>query len=213
VELGARELLGVRGRFAVDAAGLPLARLALCIGAAAGGYGLVMGSLEARWLGGVYSASKLPLLVFGATLLCLPNFYVVNALLGLRADFRSALRGILAAQGTVALCLGALAPVLALFYVSRVAYPTALLLNGVLFAVAVLGGQSTLRRHCTSSSPSSWAGSCGPSSATRVCPSSTCARSSGWRTPTPTCSGRRRPSCGRHWGSTEGRQHRAGLVP
>jgi hypothetical protein len=28
-----------------------------------------------------------------------------------------------------------------------VAYPTALLLNGVLFAVAVLGGQSTLRRH------------------------------------------------------------------
>ena len=141
------ELLGARGVFAPQAPGLPWRLLGLWIVSGGALYGLVMGALGGRILGGVYSASKVPVLVLGATALCLPSFFVVNAVLGLRADFRAALRGILAAQGTVAVCLGGLAPVLLLFYVSRVSYPVALLLNGGLFAVASFAGQCTLRRH------------------------------------------------------------------
>ena len=140
-------LLHGRGSYGVDQPALPLGRLALIILCGASLYGLAMGSLEGRWLGGLYSAIKVPLLVMGTTLLCLPSFFVLNAVLGLGADFRAALRGVVSAQGTVALCLASLAPVLGVFYVSRIAYPTAMLTNGGLFAVAVLAGQATLRRH------------------------------------------------------------------
>lgn len=143
----ARDLLTTRGRFEVSAPGLPWRALIIWIAAGGGLYGLGMGSLNARWMAGLYSAAKVPLLVFGATLLCLPSFYVLNSLLGLRSDFRIALRGILASQGTVAVCLAALAPVLVLFYLSELSYPAALLLNATLFGVAAVGGQSTLRRH------------------------------------------------------------------
>jgi len=141
------DMLAARGAFAPQATGLPWRHLGLFIVVGGSLYGFVMGALESRWLGGVYAATKVPVLVLGATALCLPCFFVLNAVLGLRSDFRAALRGILAAQGTVAVSLGALAPVLYLFYLSRVSYPVALLLNGALFASASLAGQCTLRRH------------------------------------------------------------------
>ncbi len=143
-----RDLLEARGAFAIDAAQpLPIGRLALFLSLGGGLFGAVMGSLAGRWLGGLYSATKVPLLVVGATLLCLPSFFVLNSLLGLRSDFRAALRGILAAQGTVALSLAACAPILTVAYISSSDYPAALLVNGALFAVSAYAGQSTLRRH------------------------------------------------------------------
>ena len=62
--------------------------------------------------------------------MCLPNFYVVNNVLGLRADFVAACRGIFAAQAAVAVVLAALAPITAFGYVSGASYRFALLLNG-----------------------------------------------------------------------------------
>jgi hypothetical protein len=141
------QLLAARGLYAIDAKWLPVAHLVGFVIAGGGLYGFAMGAFGGRFVGGLYSATKVPILILGAMLLCLPNFYVVNALLGLRADFRSAVRGILATQAAVALCLAGLAPVLSLFYASRVEYPTAMLLNAASFASAVIGGQVMLRRH------------------------------------------------------------------
>jgi uncharacterized membrane protein YqjE len=78
---------------------------------------------------------------------CLPSFYVVYALLGLRKDFAAAFRGLLAAQATLTLCLAALAPITAIIYVSTDDYQFATLMNGLQFAVATIGGQWTLTRH------------------------------------------------------------------
>lgn len=144
---GVADLLAARGRFAVEVPRVPFARLLLAVGAGGSLYGLAMGSFGARWLAGCYSALKLPILVFGATALCVPSFFVLNSLLGLRRDFPSALRGILAAQGSVSLILAALAPVLCVFYLSDIGYPAALLTNGMLFGLSLLGSQCTLYRH------------------------------------------------------------------
>ena len=73
-------------------------------------YGAAMGAFGARALQAFYSASKVPLLLGCATLVCLPSFDVVNVLLGLRDDFSAACRGVFAAQATLAVVLAALAP-------------------------------------------------------------------------------------------------------
>src|SRR5690606_12178620 len=91
--------------------------------------------------------AKVPLLLASSTALCLPSFFVLNTLLGLRDDLFAALRGVLAAQATVAVTLLALAPVLALVYVSTDSYRHATLANGILFALATLAGQRTMNRH------------------------------------------------------------------
>jgi len=109
-------------------------------------YGAVMGSYGGVGLQGLYSGLKVPLLVGVSTLLCLPNFYTVNAVLGLRSDFGRALRAILAAQVTVAAVLACLAPLTAFFYLGIAEYGTAVALNGVMFLVAALAGQVTLAR-------------------------------------------------------------------
>jgi hypothetical protein len=127
--------------------GRPSRRRLLVI-ATAGGlfYGAVMGSYGLSPLQALYSALKVPLLVGVSTLVCLPNFYTVNSVLGLRDDFPLAMRAILTAQGTVAVVLASLAPVTAFLYASVSDYGMAVAANGVIFLVAALAGQVTLSR-------------------------------------------------------------------
>ena len=46
-------------------------------------HGAIMGTWSERPLQIVYSMTKVPLLLVAATVVCLPNFFVVNTLLGL----------------------------------------------------------------------------------------------------------------------------------
>lgn len=113
-------------------------------------YGAVMGSYAGnappRVLMMLFAALKVPLLVVVSFALCLPSWYVLHALLGLRDDFPEALRAVLLSQATLAVTLASLAPLVALWYVSFADYQQALLFNGAMFAVASLAAQIALRR-------------------------------------------------------------------
>lgn len=75
-------------------------------------YGAVMGTyaLDApeRLLQVLYLALKLPLLLTATTLLCLPGFFVLTTILGLRDDLPASVRAILAGQAAMAVALAAL---------------------------------------------------------------------------------------------------------
>lgn len=139
-------LLRGEGRFAVTAAGVPWKRIFTLLAVAGFVYGATMGSFGLRPLQAVYSGLKVPLLLCGATLCCLPSFVVLNTLLGLREDLASAVRAVLAAQGAVALVLAALAPVTVVAYASSSHYPFAITANGACFLVAAVAGQVALAR-------------------------------------------------------------------
>ena len=139
-------LLRAEGRYAVGRGRVPVEHLLVLLLACGFLYGAAMGS-STRALQALYSGSKVPLLLAVATLVCLPNFYVVNTLLGLRDDFAAALRGILAAQAAVAVGLLSLAPLVLVLYQSSESYRLAILGNGACFALATLVGQRVLGRH------------------------------------------------------------------
>ena len=86
-------LLRCEGRHGVGEPEVPWARITLVLLASCFLYGLALGSFGWRWEQAVYSAIKVPMLLFVTSLIVLPNFYVVNALLGLGKDFGAALRG------------------------------------------------------------------------------------------------------------------------
>lgn len=130
----------------VTLAALPWKSLVLLLVVAGFAYGAVMGFYAGSFLQAAYSGTKVPLLLGITTLLCLPSFFVLNTALGLRADFAEALRGILAAQAALALALVSLAPLTALLYQSGISYRTALLANGLMFFLATIAGQMSLRR-------------------------------------------------------------------
>ena len=140
-------LLRGEGRYAAGRGAVPWVRLAAMVACGGFVYGAAMGSFGARPMQALFSALKVPLFLGAATLVCLPNFYVVNTLLGLRDDFAAACRGIFAAQATLAVTLAALSPLTLLAYASSGDYDFALLFNGVAFAVATLAAQGTLSRH------------------------------------------------------------------
>lgn len=114
-------------------------------------YGLSMGSFSAtepaRWLLSVYSAIKVPLLLGTTTLICLPGYFVLNTVLGLRDDFRAALQAILAGQAALAIALASLAPLTLVWYASDVSYRAALLFNAGAFLIATLAGQAVMLRY------------------------------------------------------------------
>lgn len=143
----AAALLTAEGRYAVGRERVPWARIAFVVVLSGTVYGAAMGSLGWRERAILYSALKVPILLLAALALCLPSSWVVHALLGLRDDFPAALRGILSAQGTLALALVSLAPVTAFFYACGIAYGPALFLNGCAFLVALGAAQVTLARH------------------------------------------------------------------
>ncbi len=95
----------------------------------------------------VYSAVKLPLLLFATSLLCLPGFLVLNTILGLRDDFREALQAILAGQAGLSVALASLGPVTRFWYFSTSSYRGALLFNAGMFAVATVAAQIVMFRY------------------------------------------------------------------
>ena len=114
-------------------------------------YGAVMGSYGG-WGGDrvwqvVYSGAKVPLLLLVTFVLTLPSFFVLNSVMGLRADFPAVLRGVVTAQAGVAVVLAALAPYTALWYLTSAGYAEAILFNAAMFAIASLTAQVILRRH------------------------------------------------------------------
>jgi hypothetical protein len=140
-------LLMVQGVFAAGRSAAPWRRVAPLLVCAGVAFGMTMGSFGGRGVQAFYSGVKVPLLVLVSTLVALPSFFVVNAVLGLRKDFGEALRAVLAAQGTVAVCLASAAPLVAFLYVSGSDYGLAIMANGGVFLLAALGGQITLGRH------------------------------------------------------------------
>ena len=140
-------LLRGEGRYAVGRGRVPVEHLALLLGVCGFLYGAAMGSFGVRPLQALYSGLKVPLLLTISTAVCLPSFFVLNTLLGLREDFAAALRGVLAAQATVAVVLSSLLPVVVFAYASSGDYRFAVFTNGILFALATLAGQRTLNRH------------------------------------------------------------------
>ena len=113
-------------------------------------YGAVMGTFGG--LGGdrpwqvVYSALKVPLLLVATFLLSLPSFFVLNTLLGLRSDFPQVVRALMATQAGLTILLASLAPLTASWYVSSGDYTAAILFNALMFAVASVSAQWSLRR-------------------------------------------------------------------
>lgn len=140
-------LLRAEGPYKVGAARVPVARfvLLLCLGGIV--YGAAMGSYSMRPLQMAYSAAKVPMLLSLSTVVCLPSFFVVNTLLGLRDDFPSAMRAVLACQATVAIGLLAMMPIVLFLYASSDNYRFAIQANGFLFLLATLAGQRGLDRH------------------------------------------------------------------
>jgi len=148
----ADEFLRGQGRFALDA---PLAgRLRWLVAFVVTGgllYGAVMGSFSAlapgRYHQMLYSGAKVPLLLLVTFGICLPSFFVINTVAGLRDDFGQALQAIVGAQACVTLVLAALAPTVAVFYLSSDDYLWAVLYNGILFGIASLSAQVIIRRY------------------------------------------------------------------
>jgi hypothetical protein len=112
-------------------------------GGVMGTYGGIAGS---RIWQVVYSAVKVPFLLFATFLLSLPSFFVTNTLLGLRSDFPRVIRALMSTQAGLTVILSALAPFTAFWYVSGSAYQPAILFNGVMFGVASFSAQWMLRR-------------------------------------------------------------------
>ena len=94
----------------------------------------------------LFAAMKVPLLLGVSFSLTVPGFFMLHTLLGLRADFRFALRAAATAQAGVAVMLAALSPFVLLFYASCTNYAWAILFNGGMFAIATTTGQVLLRR-------------------------------------------------------------------
>jgi len=114
-------------------------------------YGAVMGTYsglaENRLHQLLYSGVKVPLLLLATFLLCLPSFFVVNTVAGLREDFGQVLRAVVAAQACVTVALASLAPFTVVWYVSSTDYPSAILFNAVMFGVATAAAQVVVRRY------------------------------------------------------------------
>lgn len=116
-------------------------------GAGAALVGLALGGSSGSTAMALYAAIKVPLLLALSTALCLPSFFVVNTVLGLRDDFGAACRGLFAAQATLGLALGAMAPVVVWLSCSAHDPYVLTLLDAGVFAVATWAAQQVLRRH------------------------------------------------------------------
>jgi len=115
-----------------------------CYGALMGSFGGFGGSLSGWQM--LMSAVKVPALLLITFALCLPAFFVINALVGVAEDFVQARRALLLSQATVSLVLASLAPFTLLFYASSSHYQAAILFNALMFAIASITAQVLLRR-------------------------------------------------------------------
>src|SRR5688572_24774271 len=134
---------GDRGSLRMHHVILAVAVWGLLYGAVMGTSGGIMGE---RVLQPLYSAIKVPLLLVITFAIGLPSFFVLNTLLGVRDDFREALRALMLAQAALTLILASLAPFTALWYVSFENHNAAILFNGLMFAIASLSSHIVVRR-------------------------------------------------------------------
>lgn len=146
------DFLHARGAFAPSAAApRPAWWLPAMIVAFTPVYGALMGSYQLdepeRLLQVAYSSIKAPLLLGVTTLLCLPGFFVLNTVLGLRDDFRDALQAILAGQAGLAIALASLGPFTRFWYFTTEDYRAALLFNAFMFTIATAAGQLVMLRY------------------------------------------------------------------
>lgn len=109
-------------------------------------YGGVMGAFGGRPGQVALSAVKVPLLLLATLLLSLPSYFVLNTLVGVRSDFATAWRAVVASQAGLTIILVSLAPLTAFWYASSANYRAALLFNALMFATASGGAQAILRR-------------------------------------------------------------------
>ncbi|CAN5618364.1 hypothetical protein BH10PLA1_BH10PLA1_19010 [soil metagenome] len=113
-------------------------------------YGLVMGSfsidghMRAKQM--LYSSLKMPLLLLATFAISLPSFFVLNTLMGVRDDFRIALRSVAATQAALSIVLASVAPLTAVWYASSASYERAVMFNAAMFALASIAAQWMLRR-------------------------------------------------------------------
>jgi hypothetical protein len=130
--------------------GVRTSTLLLIIFTAGPFYGAFMGSYALhsaeRLLLCLYSAIKMPLLVLVTAGLCVPAFFVLNTIAGLRADFPRAVRSILAAQAAFALTLASLAPITRFIYLAGLTHRFAILTNALMFTIATCMAQVILWR-------------------------------------------------------------------
>ncbi len=142
-----RRVLGPSGR-----AGPPVSRGALAATVLIAGplYGAVMGSYAfssaERLLMVLYAAIKMPVLIFGTGALCLPGFFVLSTVLGLRDDLGRSLRAIFSGQAALVLVLASLAPITRFVYTCGIGHSGAILFNAAMFTVATLAAQVVLWR-------------------------------------------------------------------
>jgi hypothetical protein len=144
----------LRGRaiLSADAENAPreLIRLAVLVVIFGMFYGAVMGTFSAttlqRMLQVVYAAVKVPILLLVTFLISLPSFFVLNTLLGMRRDFAQAVAALVMTQAGLTIILASLAPFTALWYASYGDYNSAILFNGLMFAIASFSAQVLLRR-------------------------------------------------------------------
>lgn len=145
--LGLDALLRSRGRYAPSSDALPWPAIVGWATLCGFVYGAVMGAYDGRPAQAFYSGVKVPLLLAVTTLVCLPNFFVLNTVLGLRDDFAAACRAVFVAQATMAATLASLAPVTATFYAVGLRYSTAVVVNGCVFLIGALAAQTALAKH------------------------------------------------------------------
>ena len=114
-------------------------------------FGAVMGTylvgVPGRWPLVLYAAIKVPALIMITTAVCVPAFFVLNTVLGLRDDFGRALRAVLAGQAGLVLALASLSPLTRVAYESGISHGGAQLFNAGLFAIATAAGQTVMLRH------------------------------------------------------------------
>jgi len=140
-------LLRGEREFASGRGAIPWLAIVVVVALFGAAHGALIGSFTLRAEQALYSALKLPLLIACSTAMCLPSFYAINSVMGLRDDFSAALRGVLCAQAIVAVVLASLAPIVLLIYLSSDSYRGAVLVNGLAFCAASLCGQFALARH------------------------------------------------------------------
>jgi hypothetical protein len=114
-------------------------------------YGAVMGTYSGLTPGRfhqlLYCGLKVPLLLLATFLLCLPSFFVLNTVAGVREDFGEVLRAVVGTQSCITVVLAALAPITAFWYVSCGGYQQAVLFNGLMFGIATVTAQIVVRRY------------------------------------------------------------------
>ena len=139
---------------------LSLPTAAIIVVIAGCSYGAAMGCYAAmanqrawteQWLQMLFSGFKVPLLILATLAIALPNFFVLNTLVGLRSQFKESLKAILLAQAGLTIILLSLAPITLFVYISVSPIPSgytlAVLWNAVAFGVASVSAQLLLRKN------------------------------------------------------------------